>query len=307
MYGGQRLHVAVFDICSMLNRRDITSLGAGFFLLQLLSTNSLASHSGGSEGIHRKLRFDLIISNPTENNLGPQKIYCYIPASIPNQQSLIKLDSSAPFTLTHDRLGHNIICFTFERFGAFSTQIISTHLNLVLKTVKLDQQEFFGEWLVRDIFIESDAVEILEIAAELARANDLATAKSIFNWTRTNINDSGYLAEDRGALEAMRTKHGDCTEFSYLIVALCRANNIPSRVVGGYVVQSDAVLAPYNYHNWAEIYINGNWLIADAQKGFWDPLSSDYIAFKYYSSLLDNDMGMNHRFRIDGDAKVSLV
>ncbi len=304
MRGGQRLTVAVF---SMLNRRTITSLGAGFFLLQSVSTNSLASHSENSEGIHRKLRFELMISNPAENYLGPQKIYCYIPANIKNQQNLTKLNSSAPFTLTHDRLGHNIICFTFDRFGAFSNKIISTQLSLVLKSVKLDQKKYFSEWLASDVFVESDAVEILKIAAELVRDNDLATARSIFNWIRTNISDSGYLAEDRGALEAMRTRHGDCTEFSYLMVALCRANKIPARVVGGYVTQSDAVLAPYSYHNWAEIYINGNWLIADAQKGIWDPMRTDYIVFKYYSSLLNNDVGMNHRFRIDGDVKVLLL
>ena len=45
----------------------------------------------------------------------------------------------------------------------------------------------------------------------------------------------GYIKNDRGALYALKTKEGDCTEFMHLFVALCRANKIPARCIGGYV------------------------------------------------------------------------
>ena len=70
---------------------------------------------------------------------------------------------------------------------------------------------------------------------------------------------------DRGAVSALKIKKGDCSEYSDLFVALCRAKDIPARVVTGVSVQSDTKTAK---HNWAEVYLkNYGWVPFDPSKG----------------------------------------
>jgi transglutaminase-like putative cysteine protease len=67
--------------------------------------------------------------------------------------------------------------------------------------------------------------------------------------------------EKRSAKKALKKRLGDCTEYSELMIALCRANNIPSRIVFGRVLNKNGVV---ELHNWAEVYIkNIGWVPFD--------------------------------------------
>jgi transglutaminase-like putative cysteine protease len=55
-----------------------------------------------------------------------------------------------------------------------------------------------------------------------------------------------------GAVKAAQQKKGDCSEYSDLFVALCRAKNIPARVATGYTVRFDEISPK---HHWAEVYL----------------------------------------------------
>lgn len=257
--------------------------------------------------VRRRIRFSLLVTNPTERTLKAQAIYCYLPASIPGRQELTSSSVSVSHIIIPDNYGHNVLLMKFSELQAFQRKNIT--IDVVLN-VGIGASQFGGgarEWLRSEPFIECNAAEIKGIALDLKRADQLSTAKASFDWIKSNIRDSGYLPEDRGALEAVLTGHGDCTEFAYLMVALCRANGIPSRMVGGHVVGRDAILAPYDYHNWAEIYIGGRWLIADAQKDSWAPPGNEYLSFRFHSDLITNPIGVKHRFHVDGEAQVMLV
>ncbi|MBP8285284.1 MAG: transglutaminase domain-containing protein [Rhodoferax sp.] len=255
----------------------------------------------------RRVRFSLLLTNPTERKLKAQAIYCYLPASALGRQNLISASVSVPHAVIPDSYGHNLLVMEFSELQPHMRKNITVDIILNIGTLAYGSTTPSQEWLRDEPFIECDAREIRDIAVKLKRADQISTAKASFKWVVENIRDSGYLSEDRGALDAILSGHGDCTEFAYLIVALCRANGIPSRMVGGHVIVKDAVLAPYDYHNWAEVYVSGYWIIADAQKGFWDPPSNEYLAFRFHSDLISNRVGMKHRFHVDGDAQVALV
>ena len=283
--------------------------------LALLSLGSALVHGfpAAAEGnmdpinwIRRRIRFSLLVANPTERKLKAQAIYCYLPASAPDRQNLISASVSVPHAVIPDSYGHNVLVMEFSELQPHMRKNITVDAILNIGTLASQSKNPSQEWLRGEPFIECDAREIREIAVKLKRVDEISTAKASFAWIIENIRDSGYLSEDRGALEALLSGHGDCTEFAYLMVALCRANGIPSRMVGGYVITKDAVLAPYDYHNWAEVYVSGYWIIADAQKGFWAPPSNEYLAFRFHSNLISNRVGMKHRFHVDGDAQVAL-
>jgi transglutaminase-like putative cysteine protease len=119
-----------------------------------------------------------------------------------------------------------------------------------------------------------------------------------------NIEYSGYITEDRGALYALTHRQGDCTEYAHLVVALSRANNIPARMIGGYVTEHDIVPKPQDYHNWAEVFLKGVWRIVDAQKQRFFPENGEYTGFRIYCENNANIIGNRHRYRMEGALRV---
>ena len=89
----------------------------------------------------------------------------------------------------------------------------------------------------------------------------LATGQMIFVYVRDKVEYDFYYNTKRGALGTLHDKVGNCTDCSHLIVALARAAGIPARYVNCSGVKfSSGVYG----HVWAELYINGAWVKADA-------------------------------------------
>lgn len=86
--------------------------------------------------------------------------------------------------------------------------------------------------------------------------------------------------EERGALWALENRQGDCSEYSYLFVALCRAVGIPARIQAGFAFSSYNEETE-NGHMWAEYYLEGyGWIPVDASWRLFDKIDS-----KHFSSL----------------------
>jgi transglutaminase-like putative cysteine protease len=62
------------------------------------------------------------------------------------------------------------------------------------------------------------------------------------------------------AIDTVQQREGVCRDFAHLGIALCRALDIPARMVVGYLYQ----LEPMDLHAWFEAYINGRWYTFDA-------------------------------------------
>ena len=129
---------------------------------------------------------------------------------------------------------------------------------------------------------------------------------AIYDWLRTNLHYEGYIADDLGAREALARRGGDCTEYASLAVALARANDIPARMMGGYVAADSLAPRAEDYHNWADVLVDGAWRVLDAQKSCWASAADDYIAFHVYRDLAINAVGLAHRFKVDGEMGLRL-
>ena len=172
------------------------------------------------------------------------------------------------------------------------------------------QPQLLGDsstWLAAERFIESDDLRIRALASELHRSMKMDTARTIYEWVQSNMTYTGYLAEDLGALQALLHRRGDCTEYADLVVALARANGIPARMIGGYVVDRDLAPRPQDYHNWAEVYLEGAWRLVDAQKGNWLEPVNQYVAYRVYRDAPLNLIGLAHRYRLQWNFKVTFT
>ncbi len=121
--------------------------------------------------------------------------------------------------------------------------------------------------------IDSADSKMIAKAKELTEdiSSDYKKALAIFEFVNTELQyDTSSSYANKGSLSALEKKRGVCEEFATLYVALCRAVNIPSRVVEGYKIdKKDVELENGEYetkydiinHAWAEIYLDDyGWL-----------------------------------------------
>jgi hypothetical protein len=108
-------------------------------------------------------------------------------------------------------------------------------------------------------FINPDYTDIKNEALEIynngGTDNAFIVAKNIFIWLKQN---NTYKSHNDNVIQtAPQTydKHtGDCDDLTYLYLSLCRAVNIPSRFIRGYLLEETNAIA----HAWAEVYVGGN-------------------------------------------------
>ena len=89
----------------------------------------------------------------------------------------------------------------------------------------------------------------------------LEKAVAIFNFVRDNLAYSYYANSRRGAHKTLKDKRGNCCDHANLIIALCRAVNIPARYSHAQGCRFSSGLR--EGHVWAQIYVGGKWYSAD--------------------------------------------
>jgi hypothetical protein len=94
-----------------------------------------------------------------------------------------------------------------------------------------------------------------------------------------NRNFSGYT----DALTALKLGEASCNGKSRLFVALTRSLNLPSRLVGGLVMEQGVKRVS---HQWVEVYINGHWVPFDTINDRFAELPSHYLTLYYGDQVL---------------------
>lgn len=87
---------------------------------------------------------------------------------------------------------------------------------------------------------------------------------AIQHWVQQRVaftsNSSG---SSTSALDTIIDGVGVCRDFAHLMVALCRAMNIPARVVTGTDYGADPALGPPDFHAYVEAYLTDRWYLFD--------------------------------------------
>ncbi len=266
------------------------------------TASSTSSPSEDPEVFPKVIQYGYSLKNIRNKVLPHAEMWCYAPVSATSFQHFLSLETSHSYKMIEDGLGNQILHFTFSNIPPFSTKIIHIKSNLEFlskpKPIEVENTQLF---LQPEQFIQSDHPEIVQLAKKLKGEDQLQTVSNIFNWVANEINYIGYVKNVRGALYALRNKKGDCTEFVYLFVALCRANDISARAIGGYVCPGNCILKPAGYHNWAEFYHHGVWQIADPQRKAFMENESHYVAMKVMGQFHGNTSVDFQRFRVVGE------
>lgn len=88
--------------------------------------------------------------------------------------------------------------------------------------------------------------------------------QAISEWVRRHVTFSGGRTHTgTSALDTLVDQVGVCREYAHLMIALCRAVNIPARFVTGLDYGAPPEMGPPDFHAYVEAYLGGRWYLFD--------------------------------------------
>lgn len=116
-------------------------------------------------------------------------------------------------------------------------------------------------------FLQSDHEQVIALARKAVGDTEDAAeaARRIEAFVGDYIEDRSLSVGYASAAEVAASRQGDCSEFSVLTAAMCRAVGIPAQVVAGVAYVSDfGGHQGFGGHAWTQVYVGGRWIGLDA-------------------------------------------
>jgi hypothetical protein len=86
---------------------------------------------------------------------------------------------------------------------------------------------------------------------------------AVQHWVQDRVSFvSNTSTSTTSALDTVLDRVGVCRDFAHLMIALCRALNIPARIATGTDFGAEA-LGPSDFHAYVEVYLSGRWYLFD--------------------------------------------
>jgi transglutaminase-like putative cysteine protease len=113
-------------------------------------------------------------------------------------------------------------------------------------------------------YCESDKLNTFAAERFGAFASGLQQAAAICDWTHQNIEYRyGSGNSSLSACETIARGYGVCRDFAHVMIALCRAIDMPARYVAGHVPlrvgNVPELDVGIDFHAYVEVYVNGTW------------------------------------------------
>jgi transglutaminase-like putative cysteine protease len=114
-------------------------------------------------------------------------------------------------------------------------------------------------------YCESD--RLLKLAAsELGNwAPGYSRVLAIQHWVQKHLTfTSNTTNSTTSAVDTLIERVGVCRDYTHLMIALCRALNMPARIATGTDFGADPALGPPDFHAYVEVYLGDRWYLFDA-------------------------------------------
>ena len=88
--------------------------------------------------------------------------------------------------------------------------------------------------------------------------------QAIQGWVQRHVSFTSNTSNaNTSAVDTLIEQVGVCRDFAHLMIALCRAVNIPARFATGTDYGADPVLGPPDFHAYVEAYLGDRWYLFD--------------------------------------------
>ena len=147
-------------------------------------------------------------------------------------------------------------------------------------TVDLDhhiaQPDQLGEVAVADLpgavlhymypsrYCQSDRLHRLAVKEFGHLWQGYSRVQAIRDWVMNRVTfRSNTSTTNTSAVDTLVEEVGVCRDFAHLMIALCRAVNIPARFATGIDFGASPVLGPTDFHAYVEVYLGDRWYMFD--------------------------------------------
>ena len=276
-----------------------------FFTLPVLMVTGKVLKGGWTfEKLTPKVQFDLIY----EFWFDGQKDHVFVKAFIPEDNDRQEIFNESVRTSKYnyktvrakggrkaywsatDTKGRQRLTYKFSYHG----QSVKYELDESL-LVRESFPEEIQPWLQPSEHIQSEDAKIAALAKEILPYTQRLTPKLQAIFDHVHSIPSKPISKLTDALEVLRTNEASCNGKSRLFVALCRQQGIPARLVGGMILKEGRKRTS---HQWAEVYIEGNWVPFDALNDHYAFLPGNYMElYRGDEFLIKHTPGIDFDYR----------
>ena len=113
-------------------------------------------------------------------------------------------------------------------------------------------------------YCQSDRLHRMAVLEFGQRWQGYIRVQAIRDWVlqRTTF-ASNTSNSNTSAIDTLLEHVGVCRDFAHLMIALCRAINIPARFATGIDYGADPTLGPTDFHAYVEVYLGDRWYMFD--------------------------------------------
>ncbi len=218
-----------------------------------------------------------------------QNIWVALIRDIPPYQEVQSMViSPKDYAVVVDEYGNHYAEFDFSRQPAGTTQTVQIDYQVAINELTYDlsicQGELLDDFIQPELHIESANPQIMTLSNELSQGKSTVCqqVRAFYDYIG---NELVYTSNGQnwGAQAALGPMGSDCTEYSSLLVALSRAQNIPARYFEGllYLDKETNAIAKIE-HAWPDVYMPGiGWVALDPTLG--RPLVNRDTYFAHYT------------------------
>jgi transglutaminase-like putative cysteine protease len=112
---------------------------------------------------------------------------------------------------------------------------------------------------------EHPAIQAQALALTAGLSGEREKVEALLKWVHETLKKQ-LATHIPSASQVLERRIGDCTEHTWLFVALARAARVAARPVYG-LMYIDDVAPSFGYHAWADVAIGGRWVAVDPTWG----------------------------------------
>ncbi len=260
-----------------------------FSSLLLFACAPLDKNTRGAQQILSTRRYlvteTIVLNNYGEGTPEKQTLWVALIRDLPPYQELNSREiSPAPTSLFADEYGNEYAEFDFSAHAPQTKITVRIQTEVTVNEIRSEPSECKGElprqYIAPELHIESANPQITRLADDLSQNKSVCqTARAFYDYVGDNLHYT-HNKNDWGAQATLGFMGSDCTEYASLMIALCRAEEIPARYFEGILyLDSETDQLAHTQHAWLDLYLPGvGWAAVDPTLGRMKSSRENYFA-----------------------------